>query len=303
MILYTLRQLEYAVRTADLGSVAAAAEAMGVAQPSVSAALMKLEDQIRHQLFVRQPAHGVMPSPQGSRFLAEARSLLAHADEVQRLAAATGTEIAGQMTLGGFPTLAAAYGPRLLKSFTALHGAAKVVLKEGSQTELIEGLRTGQFDLALLYPVDLPSDLEPIPLARFDPYVLLPASHRLAKKRRVSLNELASEPMILLDILPSRVFFTRILERAGVTPSIVFASPSLELVRGLVGQGMGYSLLVTRPHGDTAYDGGALAARPIAEETEKGEIALASLRSLRPTRLVTAFEEHAKMIFRKLAKP
>lgn len=303
MILYTLRQLEYAVGTADLGSVAAAAEALGVAQPSVSAALKKLEDQIGLQLFVRQPAHGVVPSPQGLRFLAEARSLLAHAEEVQRLAASTGTEIAGQLTLGSFPTLAAAYGPQLLKSFTALHPGAKVALKEGTQNELIDGLRTGQFDLALLYPVDLPADLEPVPLAQFDPYVLLPASHRLAKKRRVPLSDLASEPMILLDILPSRVFFTRILERAGVSPNIVFASPSLELVRGLVGQGMGFSLLVTRPHGDTAYDGGALATRPIAEETEKGEIALASLHSLRPTRLVTAFEEHAKTMFKKLAKP
>lgn len=303
MILYTLRQLEYAVKTADLGSVAAAAQALGVAQPSVSAALMKLEDQIGLQLFVRQPAHGIVPSSQGLRFLAEARSLLAHAEEVQSLAASASTEIAGQMTLGSFPTLAAAYGPQLLKSFAARHPGAKVVFKEGTQTELIDGLRAGHFDLALLYPVDLPADLKPVPLAQFEPYVLLPASHRLARKRRVSLHELASEPMILLDIPPSRVFFTRILERAGVTPNIVFASPSLELVRGLVGQDIGYSLLVTRPHGDTAYDGGALAIRPIAEETEKGEIALASLHSLRPTRLVTAFEDHAKTMFETLAKP
>jgi DNA-binding transcriptional LysR family regulator len=297
MIRYTLRQIEYAVRTADLGSVAAAAEALGVAQPSISAALKKLEDQIGLQLFLRQPAHGAVPSPQGQRFLAEARSLIAHAEEVQRLAAAAGTDVAGTLTLASFPTLAASYGPQLLRGFAELHPAARLALKEATQTELIESLRSGQSDLALLYSVDLPDDVKQVPLLRLDPYVLLPASHRLAMKQHVALRDLADEPMVLLDILPSRIFFTRILERAGVTPRIAFSSPSLELVRGLVGQGLGYSLLVTRPHGDTAYDGGTLAVRPILDDIEKAEIALASLRSLRPTRLVQAFETYATRFF------
>lgn len=303
MLRYTFRQVEYAVRIADLGSVAAAAEALGVAQPSVSAALKKLEDQIGLQLFLRQPSHGIVPSPQGQRFLAEARALLAHAEEVQRLAAVTGTEVAGQLTLGCFPTLAALHGPLLLKKFTKLYPAARIVLKEGTQDELVENLRGGQSDLALLYSVELPDDLRQVPLAAFAPYVLLPAAHPLAAKPRVSLKDLANQPMILLDVLPSRVFFTRILERAEVTPNVVFASSSLELVRGLVGQGLGYSLLVTRPHGDTAYDGGALAVRPVLEDTEKGEIALASMQSLRPTRLVSAFEDFARDFFRNTGNP
>ena len=71
-------------------------------------------------------------------------------------------------------------------------------------------------------------------------------------------------------------------------------------MRGLVGQGHGYSLLVTRPHGDHAYDGGALAVRPILDDTEKGEVALVRLKALRPTRLARTFEQHARRFFEDL---
>ena len=117
---------------------------------------------------------------------------------------------------------------------------------------------------------------------------------------RVPLVALKNEPLILLDIAPSRTYFTRILESAGITPNIAFSSPSLEVVRGLVGQGLGYSILVTRPFGDHSYAGEKLAVRPIAEEAERGVIALASLRQMRKTRLVSAFEAHCVEHFKAL---
>jgi DNA-binding transcriptional LysR family regulator len=127
--------------------------------------------------------------------------------------------------------------------------------------------------------------------------VLLPATHHLAHLKRVPLAALAEDPFILLDIAPSRTYFTRILDSVGITPRIAFASPSLEVVRGLVGQGLGYSILITRPFGDHAYAGEELAVRPIAEDVEQGVIALAALKQLRKTRLVAAFESHCVQYF------
>lgn len=290
MIRYTLRQLEFAVMTGDLGSVAAAAQALGVAQPSVSAAIIKLEDQLGLQLFVRQHAHGVRPTTHGTRFLAEARNLLDHAREFQRNAQAAGAEIEGDLSIGSFLTLAPIHAPRLVAGFQRLHPRVRIHLEEGVQGQLLDGLRSGRYDMALLYKVDLPDDLRVVELAAMTPYVLLPGQHRLARRASVSLHELAEEPFILLDIAPSRTFFTRILESHGIVPRIAFSSPSLELVRGLVGQGLGYSLLVTRPEGDRSYDGRELAACPIAEPAEKGIVALAVLQQIRSTRLTAAFE-------------
>ena len=84
MLRFTLRQIEYAVAIWDHGSVAAASAHLRVAQPTLSAALAKLEEQVGLQLFIRHHAQGVSPSPSGLRFLAEARNLLTHAQDLQR---------------------------------------------------------------------------------------------------------------------------------------------------------------------------------------------------------------------------
>jgi DNA-binding transcriptional LysR family regulator len=299
MFRYTLRQLEYALAAAERGSVAAAAEALGVAQPSVSAAIKKLEDQLGLQLFIRRHAQGAKPSTQGERFLAQARDLLRHAEEVQREASEASGEISGELTLGCFATLAPAYLPELVRRFRNAYPRASLKLRDGTQDDLIGGLRNGTFDLALLYKVDLPADLRASEIATFMPYVLLPRGHRLAKRRKVPVAELKGEPFILLDIPPSRTYFTRILESQGLASTAAYSSPSLELVRGLVGQGLGYSILVTRPHGDMSYDGQPLAIKPILEAVEPGVIALATLASVRPTRLLSTFEQFAKEFFEK----
>lgn len=302
MLRYTLRQLEYAAAVAEHRSVAAAAQSLGVAQPSVSASLMKLEALLGMQLFLRHHAQGVSPTPQGARFLAEARNLLNHANEFQRQAETAASSVSGELRVASFLTMAPLYMPTLMAAFTARYPLASLRLEDGTQTELIEGLRSGRNDLALLFEVDMPEDLRLTRLAAFNPYVLLPGSHPLARQKRIAVKDLADEPFILLDIAPSRTYFTRILESEGIVPRIAFSSPSLELVRGLVGQGLGYSLLVTKPHGHHSYDGRALALRPIKEQVEKGVIALAALKQMRPTRLVSAFEQFCLDFFAKLSK-
>jgi DNA-binding transcriptional LysR family regulator len=113
----------------------------------------------------------------------------------------------------------------------------------------------------------------------------------------VSLRQLSQEPLILLDIAPSRTYFLRLFDQHGITPKVSASSPSLELVRGMVGQGLGYSLLITRPYGDHTYDGESLAIRPIAEATELGVISLARLKASRPTRLVSTFAQYCEKFF------
>ena len=108
--------------------------------------------------------------------------------------------------------------------------------------------------------------------------------------------------MILLDVAPSRNYFLGLFRAQGIEPQVVFSSPSLELVRGLVGRGLGFSLLVTRPHGDHTYEGTPLAACAIIEHGTRGEICLATLRALRPTRTMAAFEEFCAEFFNKVPR-
>ncbi len=100
MLRFTLRQIEYAIAVLDHGSVARASESLGIAQPTVSASLAKLEDLIGIQLFIRHHAQGVSASPQGLTFLAEARNLLSHARDLERLSGEAGRAIEGTVSVG-----------------------------------------------------------------------------------------------------------------------------------------------------------------------------------------------------------
>ena len=296
---YTLRQLQYLVTCIDTGSLAAAAEKLHVSQPSISTAIAKLEADLGVQLLLRHHAQGVTATANAERLLNSARSLLSHADDLQRLARASGDAVSGELRLGSFITLAPAYLPGLIAELKELYPALQLQLDEGTQDQLIEGLRQGRYEMALLYDLGLPEDLRSIELANVAPHILLPETHPLASQKSISLGELADLPMILLDVPPSRGYFTSLLRDQGIEPRIAFSSPSLELVRGLVGRGLGYSLLVTRPSGDVSYDGQRLAVRPLRGEIETSPIVLSTLRALRPTRIMSAFEMVALTYFDK----
>ena len=297
MIRYSLRQLEYFVLAAGEGSVVRAAERLNVSQPSVSAAIGKLEEQLGVQLLIRHHAAGVSTTPAGAQVLSQARNLLQHAQELQDLATSGSQEIAGDLHLASFVTLAPLFLPGLIDGFTADNPGSRIHIHEATQDGLIDGLRRGRFELALLYDVDMPDDIDLVPLTQLHPYVLLHAAHPLLEHSTVALEDLADEPMILLDVAPSRTYFLRLMHSAGIEPHIAFSSPSMELVRGLVGKGQGYSLLATRPHGDVTYDGEPLGVRPIRGEVDTGRIVLASLGKLRPTRLMQAFTQYSVQYF------
>ena len=87
------------------------------------------------------------------------------------------------------------------------------------------------------------------------PYVLLPAGHKLAGRSKVTLTQLAGEPLALLDLPQSRDYFLGMFAAAGVEPQIRYRSTSVETLRALVGRGLAYTLLNLQPAMATSLDG------------------------------------------------
>lgn len=291
---FTLRQLEYLVTCIDCRSVAGAAERLHVSQPTISVAITKLEDQLGVQLLLRHASRGVTATAAAEKVLHSARSLLAHAGDLERQVMETGQTLAGDLRIGSFSTLAPTVLPGLIRELSARHPEIRLHLSEGPQDQMIAALLEGQLDLALLYDIDLPEEIHVTPLAERSPYVALADGHPLAVREAVDLRDLVEEPMILLDVPPSRDYFLGLFRDAGLEPSVAHSSPSIEMVRGMVGCGLGYSLLVTRPDGDRTYDGHPLAIRPLQGAPRSSRMGLARLTSLRPTRLMTRFEDVAQ---------
>ena len=293
---FSLRQLEYFVACVDHGSTADAASALNVSQPTISIAVTKLEDQLGVQLLRRHHSQGVTATASAENILHSARALLAHATDLQSQIMTKGDTISGELKLGSFSTLASSILPRLVNSFSSKHPEIQLKITEGTQVELLDGLNSGQLEMALLYDLDLPSSIKKTKLTELTPHAVLPAGHPLSTQADIDITDLANEPFILLDIPPSREYFLGLFKSVGLEPNIVHSSPSLELVRGLVGYGLGFSLLVTRPMSDMTYDGQQLDIKPLRNKFTKSSIVLAHHKDLRRTQLMTLFGDLAQSI-------
>ncbi len=84
--------------------------------------------------------------------------------------------------------------------------------------------------------------------------------------------------MVLLNAPPSRDFFLSLLTGAGVEPQVAFESGNFEMVRGMVGHGLGFTLLATRPAADVTYDGKPLVTRTLKSDTGPSRVVLAYRR-------------------------
>ena len=153
-----------------------------------------------------------------------------------------------------------------------------LALVEGDQIRILQALGSGEIDIALVYGFDISDTFSVEHLASLSPYVLLARDSPLAGHSSLSLAQLAREPMVLLETPPSSEYVLSLFTGVGLRPDIRFRFASLEMVRGLVGHGFGYSLLSTRPASDTTYDGRELATRPLIDEVAGNPVVLVRRR-------------------------
>jgi flavin reductase (DIM6/NTAB) family NADH-FMN oxidoreductase RutF/DNA-binding transcriptional LysR family regulator len=208
-----------------------------------------------------------------------------------------GGAAAGALSIGCYQVFAPYIVPALVARLTKLHPELDLTVVEADQEHLIASLRRSDTDIALLYEFDLGEDLCVERLAELTPYVLLAEGHPLAAASSIALEDLVQEPLVLLDIEPSRNYFLSLFRDRGLEPQVGYRSRSLEMVRGFVGHGLGYSLLATKPANNMTYDGRALVARPLASAVKNSRLVLATLRGRSVSAAATEFAEHCRALF------
>lgn len=196
----TLRQLEYLVAVADRGTFGAAAAAMHVSQPAMSAQIAELEQRLGVVLFERD-RRGARVTPEGQAIVTAARRVLDEAAELVRLAGDRRDDVVGELSLGVIPTMAPYLLPTVVREVRRRYPAAELRLRELRTAELVDGLLDGTLDVGLLAaPVpELERGVEVVELAH-DPFVLaLPEGHPFAGSARLPQSALAGLPMLLLE--------------------------------------------------------------------------------------------------------
>lgn len=291
---YTLRQIEYFIATAETGSITLASERLNISQPSISTAITHLEQELDTQLFVRHHAKGLSLTPAGRILLAEAKRLIDQADLMYAIASDVSEKIRGQLSLGCLVTLAPMIMPELSHSFTAAFPATRIVQTVSHHEELLDKLERAELDVALSYDLLIPDGIDFLPLARLPPHVLVGECHPLARHSSISLQELAGEPLILLDLPISREYFLGIFAKEGVEPTIMTRSAHQDVIRTMVANGYGYTLANVRPRSQIAMDGRPVVRVPLRGDHKPMVIGVVSLKQARKSRLLEMFEQHCK---------
>ena len=290
----TLRELENFVSVAEHASLTLGAEAVGITQPAVSASLRNLESTLGVSLLVRRRGQGVSLTPEGALLMAEARSLLDRASDLTTVMLDAVSLRAGKVLLGSLVSAAPIVMPAAVRSFVTKNPQIDVEIRTGSQDELLSWLRTGAIHAAVTYDIELGRDVRFSKILDAVPHLLLPASHRLAGEEEAALEDVVDDHYILLDLPLSREYFTSLFLAGGVPYRPVRRHSDLSLVRSLVGNDFGYSLVNLLPATDIAQDGSRVAY--VRLRTSVPPLALGLVERVEGShpRAVDAFLNHAR---------
>ena len=290
----TLRELENFVAVAENSSMTLGAAAIGISQPAMSASIQSLERTLGVSLLVRHRGHGVSLTPEGSLLIAEARSLLDRASDLTSFMSDATSDTAGQVLLGSLVTVAPIVVPAMVREFTRRHPDVEVGIRTGAQDTLLNWLRTGEIHVAITYDIELGRDVRFLQVLDAVPHIVLPATHRLAGAESLGLEELADEPYILLDLPLSREYFTSLFLAAEVPYRPAARHTDLSLVRTLVGNGFGFSLVNLLPATDTAQDGSRVSYVRLRTPVRPLELGLVRRAGGAHTRSLEAFVNFAR---------
>jgi DNA-binding transcriptional LysR family regulator len=257
-IFVDLRQLEYFVTVASEQNFTRAALRLHIVQSGLSASIRLLEDELGAALFIRTTRQ-VDLTPTGRAFLVEARRVLAAAKEARQVVDQMQGLQRGTLSIGMIQGLTPLLNiADLLGRFRAAHPFVEIRVVSGGTLPLIEGVRTGDLDLAFTQFVgSLPSGITTWMLA-CEPLVAVCApGHWLAGKQGVGVKELADE--IFVDLHPdwgTRQLIDRSFADNHLTRRIGFEVNDLSTQLDLVAHGLGIALVpravITNHNGEQA---------------------------------------------------
>ena len=245
----TLTELKYIVAVARERHFGRAAEACYVSQPTLSVAVKKLEEELDIKLFERS-ANEVSVTPLGEAVVRQAQSVLEQAAVIYEIAQRGKDPLNGALTLGVIYTISPYLLPDLVRQMITRTPQMPLMLQENFTVKLLEMLRTGELDCAIIAEPFPDTGLAVAPLYDEPFMVAVPTSHPLAKRKHISAEELKKETMLLLgtghcfrdhvlEVCPEYARFSS--DAEGIRKS--FEGSSLETIKYMVASGMGVTVV------------------------------------------------------------
>jgi len=248
----TLTELKYIVAVARERHFGRAAEACFVSQPTLSVAVKKLEEELDVKLFERG-ASEVSVTPLGEQIVRQAQQVIEQAATIKEIAKQGKDPVSGPLRLGIIYTIGPYLLPDLVRQAIARVPQMPLMLQENFTSRLLEMLRTGDIDCAILAEPFPDSGLAVAPLYDEPFQAAVPTGHALARRKSVSAEELKNETMLLLGtghcfrdhVLEVCPEYARFSSASGAGEGIrkSFEGSSLETIKYMVASGMGITVV------------------------------------------------------------
>jgi LysR family hydrogen peroxide-inducible transcriptional activator len=245
----TLTELKYIVAVARERHFGRAAEACHVSQPTLSVAVKKLEEELDVKLFERG-ASEVSTTPLGAQIVRQAQQVIEQAAAIREIAKTGKDPVTGPLRLGVIYTVGPYLLPDLVRQAIERVPQMPLVLQENFTVRLLEMLRTGELDCAILAEPFPDTGLAVAPLYDEPFMAAVPRKHPIAARPSISAEELKNETMLLLgtghcfrdhvlEVCPEYARFATGAE--GIRKS--FEGSSLETIKHMVASGMGITVV------------------------------------------------------------
>jgi LysR family hydrogen peroxide-inducible transcriptional activator len=254
----TLRQLQFLLALKAEGSFVAAAEAIGVTQPTLSAGIKELEAALGAVL-VERGRNGAALTDAGEQAAERAGRALAEVEELVRITKAAGKPFAGLFRLGAIPTIAPFLLPRAFPLLKKRFPELRLQLREDLTARLAEALRARTLDAALIALPYASPGIAAATVADDEFFLLAPRDHELAKRNDLTPDKLNAEEVLLLE--DGHCLREHALAACRLPPgkrSADVGATSLHTLVQMVGGGMGVTLLPK-----LAADGGVMTSAPV----------------------------------------
>jgi len=241
-----LHQLRCFVAAAEELHFGRAAQRLDMLPSALGRTIRLLEDDLGTRLMTRT-TRSVVLTDDGATLLKEARSLLAQADGVAAKIRSRGRREAATIRIGAIDSAAAGLLPMLLQDFRKRRPDVAVKLTEEKTIRLLPRLLSGRLDLALVRPPDKPDRrLEFLFLLHETPVVAVAISHPLAARKRVSIADIADQPLILPERRSrphSHDLTMKLFAQAGLQARVVQLADEKQTIVNLVAAGLGVAIV------------------------------------------------------------
>ena len=293
----SLKAMRYFMTAVECGSIVGASKQMNVVPSAILAAVNQVEESFGLKLTTRHRAKGIAPTATGKLVMARLQHLLDEYDTMMSEGADLRSKLTGSLRVGYYAPIAPAFIPAIAGVLLKGNAGVDIKFSECDNHSAQSGLIDGTYDAIICVADAMHPQITFEPLTEVSAYLLTPDSHRLASKASVCVGDISDENLILLDLPVVSEYYGQIFETAGFSPKVVSTASSVEMVRSLVGAGLGSSILHMRPAIDVSYAGQQLAAVPFDPELKPLQIALGYLPN-NQRRLVSAFVEEVRTYFK-----